>query len=255
MKPLNTARLKGSSVENPWILDCRGNLVLPGLAWDAKENAPETRRTDMSYRPPSTIKQFPVQVLSAPAAPAVIPAAKDTGPSRPLRTTRLARQEVNSRPLAAASGSHDRRREPHTRRSQLGQRPAGVPSFGHGGFRVPRDEPLTKEDLYCDDMRPPSLPAPKPHHVCRLCKQVKSHPVSHCYVCIRMELEETWCCPSCDQVMLTPPFRHRGEEKSILYDYPTWNDESRVSYSWAGLVFPRPGAILMESEDEDARYL
>ncbi|KAJ7350496.1 hypothetical protein DFH08DRAFT_958163 [Mycena albidolilacea] len=109
-------------------------------------------------------------------------------------------------------------------------------------------EPLTAEALYIDDARPPVIATPKPHHVCGICFGIKSHPVSylcghsHCFVCIRVWLERQWSCPDCAQKMRMAPFRHYGEESSITWDYPFWTDDSRVSYSYEGLIFPRPPA-------------
>jgi hypothetical protein len=40
-------------------------------------------------------------------------------------------------------------------------------------------------------------------------------------------------------------FRHYGEEQSIEYDYPFWRDDSRVPYSFAGLIFPPPPVPLI----------
>ncbi|KAJ6461942.1 hypothetical protein C8R47DRAFT_1225741 [Mycena vitilis] len=120
---------------------------------------------------------------------------------------------------------------------------AGLVAGGTASRRE-RETPLVREDLWLDEERPPVLATPKPHHVCRICFDVKSHPVSyacghsHCYVCIRMRLETEWSCPQCDAVMYMAPYRHEGEEAGIKWDYPWWRDESRVSYSWEGLFFP-----------------
>jgi hypothetical protein len=59
-------------------------------------------------------------------------------------------------------------------------RPSGssVNDASGGGYRIPRREPLTEAVLYNDAARPPVLATPKPHHVCSICCDVKSHPVS-----------------------------------------------------------------------------
>lgn len=62
---------------------------------------------------------------------------------------------------------------------------------------------------------------------------------SHCYVCIRLWLERDFSCPTCKARMHHPPFRHWGEEQALLSDYPLYNDRSEVTYSFAGLIFPR----------------
>ena len=42
--------------------------------------------------------------------------------------------------------------------------------------------------------------------------------------------------------MFQPPFRQYAEEAWIAEKYPEWSDESKVDYSWEGLVFPKaPG--------------
>jgi hypothetical protein len=46
--------------------------------------------------------------------------------------------------------------------------------------------------------------------------------------------------------MFMAPFRHYGEEKSIECDHPFWVDDSRVSYTFSGLVFPpSPSAVIL----------
>lgn len=54
-----------------------------------------------------------------------------------------------------------------------------------------------------------------------------------------MWLERQWTCPECKQWMDRPPFRQYAEEAWIESEYPGW-DQSKVDYSWEGLVFPRP---------------
>jgi hypothetical protein len=47
------------------------------------------------------------------------------------------------------------------------------------------------------------------------------------------------------------PFRHVGEEANLEEIYPEWFDQSRVSYSWDGLLFPRaakPAIVPFETE-------
>ncbi|KAJ7786772.1 hypothetical protein B0H14DRAFT_2630156 [Mycena olivaceomarginata] len=102
------------------------------------------------------------------------------------------------------------------------------------GWREPRAVPLSYQDLYLGATRPPILAVPKPHHVCSICRDIKSHPVSymcghsHCYVCIRPHLEHHWTCPICNAKMHFPPFRHEGEEQGIKFDYSWWRDDNDV---------------------------
>ncbi|KAJ7606433.1 hypothetical protein B0H17DRAFT_1154058 [Mycena rosella] len=88
------------------------------------------------------------------------------------------------------------------------------------------------------------------HHICGICTGVKSHPVSyvcghsHCYACIRQWLETSWKCPQCMTVMHRPPFRHYGDEAGLAATYPG-HDADSVTYSWAGLPFPRARLLIV----------
>ncbi|KAJ7165776.1 hypothetical protein C8R46DRAFT_1035134 [Mycena filopes] len=64
---------------------------------------------------------------------------------------------------------------------------------------------------------------------------------SYCYVCICTWLDRQWTCPVCVTVITTRPFCQYAEEDGLAYDYPTWVDKSRVSYSWEGLTFSNDG--------------
>ncbi|KAJ7480363.1 hypothetical protein B0H11DRAFT_2233492 [Mycena galericulata] len=113
------------------------------------------------------------------------------------------------------------------------------------GMRTQRGRSLKRRDLWLTEARPPQHPRCKAHHLCELCDNLKSHPVSylcghsHCYVCICVSLERSWQCPVCGVPMQNAPFRHVGEEQSIASDYPHLLDASAVDYSWDGLRFPR----------------
>ncbi|KAJ7470072.1 hypothetical protein B0H11DRAFT_1920229 [Mycena galericulata] len=122
------------------------------------------------------------------------------------------------------------------------------------GRRSARETPLTRDDLYLTSERPPELAEYKLHHQCGICSGVKSHPVSylcghsHCYVCIRVWLEQSWSCPICVTPMYMPPVRHYGEEDGLAADYPAWHDNSAVDYDWDGLIWPkRPPRRIVES--------
>ncbi|KAJ6475022.1 hypothetical protein C8R47DRAFT_1220847 [Mycena vitilis] len=119
--------------------------------------------------------------------------------------------------------------------------PAGEPL---PGTRAPRTRPLTDEDLYIDDVRPPVKITERSHYECGICLHIKSHPVyyacghGHCYVCIRKWLEHSWLCPICQATMYEKPFRNYDLDKGIAYDLLDWNDRSLVTLSWEGLTFP-----------------
>ncbi|KAJ7136481.1 hypothetical protein C8R43DRAFT_1132383 [Mycena crocata] len=100
-----------------------------------------------------------------------------------------------------------------------------------------RKGPLTVDDLYLTDARPPIIEPAKPYHKCAICWGLKSHPVSHCYVCIRLWLEKKPTCPECTAVMQLHPIRQYPEEQGLLWDHGEW-DASKVGYSWDGVDFP-----------------
>ncbi|KAJ7679526.1 hypothetical protein DFH06DRAFT_1316425 [Mycena polygramma] len=88
----------------------------------------------------------------------------------------------------------------------------------------------------------PLLPG---EHECSLCEQVRSHPVKykcghgHCYVCIRIHLETSWKCPTCDVLMTRAPKPDPDAELLIQLHHTRWIDESFVTGSWDGLHFPK----------------
>ncbi|KAJ7682141.1 hypothetical protein DFH06DRAFT_1318726 [Mycena polygramma] len=115
------------------------------------------------------------------------------------------------------------------------------------GFRSPRVFALTEQDLYLSGERPETLSAEeRPHHKCGICLHVKAHPVlcscghSFCYVCVRMALEYTWICPLCRGLMTHEPVQDWDSANAVRFDFPNRRDNSMVTYSWDGLVFPQP---------------
>lgn len=213
MKPLD-----GSSQGNPWVLDERGNLalasmfttffcrtlrshalpqtVLPKKNWIGRRAKGQTslvRHTAVwvlrakatlaldprliFQGPPSTINEFtrvigaaPVHSVTAPGAnPVVNPAAHDMiARSITAPVANSPEHDILARytPSSFVSGSISALQAPVAETAR----------------RTKRDRPLTSEDLYLDDERPPVLAAPKPHHVCGLCADVKSHPVSYAFI-------------------------------------------------------------------------
>ncbi|KAJ7784907.1 hypothetical protein DFH07DRAFT_763520 [Mycena maculata] len=108
------------------------------------------------------------------------------------------------------------------------------------GSRDLRETPLTHMDLWVDGVCPPDQVAIEPHHKCRLCEMVKSHPVT-------LWLEDDWKCPECSEPMRSAPFRQYAEEAGIAVAYPEWKkeDKSTVEYSWDGLHFPRTAKVVI----------
>ncbi|KAJ7813610.1 hypothetical protein B0H14DRAFT_2604749 [Mycena olivaceomarginata] len=104
--------------------------------------------------------------------------------------------------------------------------------------------PLTLNNLYLDECRPPSISTPPLIYTCSLCFNLQSHPVSykcghaHCYVCIRLSLETTWDCPTCHKPINASPLPEYELEAAINKRFSGW-DENKIECRWDGLVFPR----------------
>ncbi|KAJ7028877.1 hypothetical protein C8F04DRAFT_1265443 [Mycena alexandri] len=175
------------------------------------------------------------------------------GPSRLGSLSRPRTQEAPARPRAilALEASLPRHR-PYLSggaRSAVAPRLPTPGTLEALGWRPKRHERLTHRDLWVDGRGPTTQEALQDHHKCGICQFVKSHPVSyicghsHCYVCIRLWLEEDFSCPDCKARIYQAPFRHWGEEKALACDYardyPLWQDDSVVDYSWGSLVFPK----------------
>ncbi|KAJ7324003.1 hypothetical protein DFH08DRAFT_969008 [Mycena albidolilacea] len=112
------------------------------------------------------------------------------------------------------------------------------------GGRVGQDPPINSENLWLTQARPPTRVPIHPHHICGICQEVPTHPVSyacghtHCYVCIRVSLEKSWRCPDCRATMHEEPFRHWFMEAELAASYPGWGQTTSISYSFRGLMFP-----------------
>ncbi|KAJ6522921.1 hypothetical protein DFH09DRAFT_1096880 [Mycena vulgaris] len=200
--------------------------------------------------------------------PAASVGARAPGPSHTEASIHVARDET-SRGLTSRARVQRRMSAQHTRHAPLDPNVTpprwsylnvNQPTTSTGRTRVrephvaapaagrqdQHDIPLKEQNLYLDAIRPPPLEDVKHHHLCIFCRTVKSHPVSYkcghsdCYFCVHLWLENKWTCPQCSDQITSAPFRHYGEEGSILHDYPAWVDRSRVSYSWEGLVLPLP---------------
>ncbi|KAJ7429266.1 hypothetical protein B0H11DRAFT_2266321 [Mycena galericulata] len=205
--------LKGSTYENPWLLDSCSGLV---LAARSKPGAKLHKKG--AEKPKSPAAQRKLVIFKGP--PSTIPRSL----AGPVRTTTTIRSVPEQRPKSLELTPPRPQKRPKS---------------------------LTVGDLYRDEIRPPPLNAPKPHHVCGLCHRVKSHPVSyecghsHCFVCVRLWFVKKQSCPECSRFVFSAPYRHYGEERSLETDYPDWRDNSRVSYSWQGVVFPRRPSSIM----------
>ncbi|KAJ7858140.1 hypothetical protein B0H14DRAFT_3447440 [Mycena olivaceomarginata] len=170
----------------------------------------------------------------------------DWGEWQATREARLARE------AEVEAARHHRRRDQKEARDRAGLeervRPRRVPSLrlvNRRGQRTPREVTLVEDDLYLDEARPPFVTfLPRLHFICNLCHNIKSHPCrvskslrDNCYVCIRISLETTWECPTCEERISARPVPNDDEQRAIERDYPNW-DQSRVNYAWDGLVFP-----------------
>ncbi|KAJ7832283.1 hypothetical protein B0H13DRAFT_2371032 [Mycena leptocephala] len=196
----DNAGLSGSSKDNPWCMDAGGHLALQTSEMHRGGDLKKVRR-----QPKKIIFEGPASTITPD-----------------VRRRRVA-------PVPQPSSS------------------ALTRVLWRKGKRAERVVPLTEDDLYLDGARPPVF-APSAGHRCQLCHCIKSHPVSnncghsYCYVCIRLRLEREWTCPyaNCNRVIHMAPRIDVGEQESIKADYPDLGDESRVSYSWEGLLrFPR----------------
>ncbi|KAJ6533946.1 hypothetical protein B0H10DRAFT_2221244 [Mycena sp. CBHHK59/15] len=194
--------LSGSSKDNPWCMDANGRLVLQ-----------KSRRGRRGIENTAPVPTAPKKIIHL-------------GP--PSTITQYTRKRHGVPPPQPPSSARTR-------------------IIYRKGRRQQRDEPLKEADLYLDGARPP-VGAPTVGHRCVICHCIKSHPVSHqkcghsyCYVCVRLRLEREWTCPyvDCNRVIRKAPRLDVAEEESIKVDYPYFDDQSRVSFNWDGLTFPR----------------
>ncbi|KAJ7490191.1 hypothetical protein B0H11DRAFT_2229111 [Mycena galericulata] len=213
--------------------------------------------------PPSTI---PRTLAGSSQSGATSGSASLVAPVSPLRDEHalwLARnQRVRRRREEAEAAQHTARqvltaastnRAPPRPRVRFDR--TGTP-LDPNGYRAPREEELTRQDLLINGVAPTPLETNRAHQHCGICLHVKSHPVSymcghsHCYCCIRLWLEHRWVCPTCRTVMTRPPHRNYEEEAGLALDFPDRIDESLVNYSWDGLNFPRHRVVYVDSDEE-----
>ncbi|KAJ7605673.1 hypothetical protein DFH06DRAFT_1348526 [Mycena polygramma] len=188
--------LEGSSLAKPWVLRPNGALVLSGDA------SPPQKKKKIELK--RVIFDEPILLAKTPRIRGVGPPSairQDTPRIRVARgTSGATRQEISvGRPREeVAAIAPPPPPPPPPRVPPPANRPDATQVLaapGLRGWRRTREAPLTRGELWLDEERPPVLAVPKPHHVCSLCLDVKSHPVSYlcghsnCYVCIRLRLE------------------------------------------------------------------
>ncbi|KAJ7429983.1 hypothetical protein B0H11DRAFT_1931049 [Mycena galericulata] len=168
-----------------------------------------------------------------------------------------AEYDVARRALAALGTNAPSTRSSSTR-TRVRPNRAGTP-LDPLGWRAPRDEELTRNDLLLNGVAPTPRETDRSHQRCGICLHVKSHPVSyicghsHCYTCVRLWLEQRWVCPTCVTVMNRAPHRNYEEEAGIAMDFPDWVDQSVVDYNWDGLNFPKRQLIIAPDTDDEAQ--
>ncbi|KAJ7767527.1 hypothetical protein DFH07DRAFT_769622 [Mycena maculata] len=229
-RKLDNTHLRGSSADNPWEFSDTGALVLresntspetrpaPRLRnrGGAMSTGGKVRRADAAHHGAGHRDRRLSPMSADEDEPAAVQRGGVMSMAGPVRTAGGARAH---RAAVMAVARQGRLRN------------------GHG-----RLNPLSEDDLYLSEVRPPPS-SPRRRDGCSICGEVKSHPVSYkcghsnCYVCIRMWLEIKTSCPECRTPMDCPPFRNFAEEASIAHEYDEWEDLSQVSYDWSGLVF------------------
>ncbi|KAJ7154946.1 hypothetical protein C8R43DRAFT_1126330 [Mycena crocata] len=224
---MNTEPLDGSSLDNPWILDENGELVLvpraptpPGIdpLFAVDEAAERRYRRRMGWDTPTT-----TSTRTGPNTRETTSTGSITSSSSMTITSTVVKG------MAPSAGA--------TRVVRRG-------GFLSAGKRDNRDAPLLIDDLYLTDARPPILRGIKPDHQCSQCFNMKFYPVSlecghsDCYVCVRLWLEKEWKCPQCPVVVCQPPLMDTDEAERITERYPKWRDDSKVVMTWDGLTWP-----------------
>ncbi|KAJ7865251.1 hypothetical protein B0H13DRAFT_2353092 [Mycena leptocephala] len=203
---------------------------------------PSRARPDHFRGPPSTIDQN-TRVRRAPNPTATSIGAARTAVMTTPRLSRRERLEAASAEEAAAFAASAPPPVPAVQssaRTRLRRRPVN-------GVRQTRIPPLSHEKLWLTRDRPRLQTSTDPRDMCSICESIKSHPVlyecghSHCYVCCRLFLEVAWKCPEfgCEAIMYCRPVRDSTEEARITAAHPNRKDNSRVDYSWDGLIFPK----------------
>ncbi|KAJ7871163.1 hypothetical protein B0H14DRAFT_2570893 [Mycena olivaceomarginata] len=197
--------LAGSSSGNPWTLDDKGRLFLQNGKFG--ENLGRGKGSPCKSISQGKGSPRKLQIFGGP-------------PSTIRRDTRTRPPHPPHPAASAAAPSKAKMRIQYTY-----------------GKRARRDIPLTANDLYLDDARPPSE---RPPSDAPLAGNRNKCGHSYCYVCIRLRLEEHWTCPrlNCNRTIRKAPTINVGEAETVEADYLDRVDKSQVSYSWEGLSFP-----------------
>ncbi|KAJ7612810.1 hypothetical protein DFH06DRAFT_1344897 [Mycena polygramma] len=242
--------LTASTPENPFLVDENGNFVQKLRRSPPKTS---TRRLRIYENPTSSTTKKKTPRIRGIGPPSMI---RQDIPR--MRVSRAAREEANDRPylraMARLSLPPTLATTPSAPVAGSSNAAAASGSNKHDkkkyrvGFRQPRMTPLSVNELYLTQARPPADSDALPHHECSVCFNIKSHPVaygcghSNCYVCVRQWLEHSWTCPVCSSPMREEPIVSGDSQRAIAFDHPSWEDHSIVTYSWEGLQFPGPVA-------------
>ncbi|KAJ6449668.1 hypothetical protein C8R45DRAFT_1113799 [Mycena sanguinolenta] len=177
---MQRSALSGSSKENPWCLGEDGQLELKNKIEAEKllrAIAARRRREREQNGTPGVLP--PILLGAAPIGQGVSRQALGT-PLRPLR--------INSGPSSSIRQDTVRRPGGHRDSTFMALREAAraqvqqVEAQHESGGRAPRAHALTHDDLYLDEVRPPSDIQPKDYHECPICRGLLSHPASYVLV-------------------------------------------------------------------------
>ncbi|KAJ7678869.1 hypothetical protein DFH06DRAFT_1120681 [Mycena polygramma] len=225
-----------NSAQNPWLMDENGEIV---------RNLRTARRVDGPIGgPPSLIRQDIPRISAAE-----IEARRRRNGAPPSVARQDARTSRRASPYLASpyhpvtgvyiglSARTMQENRPPSSAATTVRRP--------NGWRRPRPTPLLPSDLYTTEARPPLLTPSEEEFKCIMCDQMKSNPFrtkcghTHCYVCLRIHVETSWKCPSCDVIITRAPKRDTEAELWIQINHASWIDQSRVVGTWDGLLFPQ----------------
>ncbi|KAJ7834288.1 hypothetical protein B0H13DRAFT_2369990 [Mycena leptocephala] len=156
--------LDGSSKEHPWTLDEAGELVLQGVLARLTVKR-DSGLSTKGHHHPSTHDFWVAR--GSPTA--------EQHRQNYLRRLKIDLESLEFRErgktLASNSQASPRQSVPSVFRRRRRERPIHHPK--------PAAKPLTHEDLWLDNVRPPVDVAPNYEHKCGICLGIKSHPVRY----------------------------------------------------------------------------